>query len=44
MIIYEYSSIKTFSMENIALVERIISITIISLVGKLGVKVEVERE
>ena len=44
MIIYEYSSIKTFSMENIALVERIISVTIISLVGKLGVKVEVEGE
>ena len=31
-------------MENIALVERIISVTIISLVGKLGVKVEVEGE
>ena len=31
-------------MENIALVERINSVTIINLVGKLGVKVGVEGE
>ena len=31
-------------MENIALVERIISVIIVKLVGKLRVKVEVEGE
>ena len=44
MIIYAYSSKNIFSMENIALVERIISIIIVDLDERLGIKVDVEGD